>query len=335
MKLLISMLLLINTLVASQTIKIATYNVENLFDLKHDGYEYKEYIPNGPSLWNQTNYKKKLKNLAKVIKDVDAHIIALVEVESLSALKDLRFTLKQMGLYYEYYKIADRKNTTIKVAMLSKFPFTYTKEVFVTSSFSYRNILEAKFKINNHDLYIFANHWSSKTHPESSRIVSAKALRKRVEEIGLDKNIVLLGDFNSNYNEEFTFKKERRLNNTYGKTGINHILNTKKQDAKVKNAKLSRGELYNLWYDRYEADRYSYIYKSTKEALDNIIISQPLLVKKGLYYKDDSMKNLSLPYLFKNPKYIKRWEMVWGKIQKHKGEGYSDHLPVMAEFIVE
>ena len=55
-----------------ESLKIATYNVENLFDLKKSGYEYKEYIPYATSNWDDRNYKTKLKNLSKVIRDIDA-----------------------------------------------------------------------------------------------------------------------------------------------------------------------------------------------------------------------------------------------------------------------
>ncbi len=71
-------------------IKIATYNVENLFDMKRSGWEYKEYIPNTVSEWNQKNFDIKVKHTARTIKDINADIIALQEIESLDALKALR-----------------------------------------------------------------------------------------------------------------------------------------------------------------------------------------------------------------------------------------------------
>ncbi|MDQ7061264.1 MAG: hypothetical protein Q9M43_09045 [Sulfurimonas sp.] len=154
--------------------KIATYNVENLFDLQITKYRYKEYRPNTNALWNKKHYKIKLQNIAKVIKDIDADIIALQEIGSLKALKDLRFELKKQGLYYQYFSIANKKPTSIKVALLSKVPFVYSKDLAVTHSYKYRNILEAKFKINSQNLYIFNNHWKAKSGPESMRIVSAK-----------------------------------------------------------------------------------------------------------------------------------------------------------------
>ena len=55
---------------------VASYNVENLFDLKNDNNEYSEFVPNTHQ-WNQRNFNIKLNNLIKVINDIDADIIAL------------------------------------------------------------------------------------------------------------------------------------------------------------------------------------------------------------------------------------------------------------------
>jgi len=328
----IPLLLLLSTLLFGENIlKIASYNVENLFDLRKTGYEYKEYIPYTKSNWNNKTYKAKLKNISKVIKDIDADIIALQEIESLQALKDLRYQLKRDGLYYQYYKIANLKNTTIKVAILSKIPFQYTHEIAVTSSYKFRNILEVKFKINKEDLYILVNHWKSKAGPESMRIISAKKLIQRVKELGADKNIIALGDFNSHYEEYKIFRRKRKHNDTGGITGINHILNTIDYQNNANNSHPDSYAFYNLWYDTPEDKRYTYIYRGKKEALDNILITKTLLDKKGLEYKSGSIHTLQKAYLFKG-KSIYRWQTTRHHPRRHKGKGYSDHLPVIAEF---
>jgi len=313
-------------------LKVATYNVENLFDLKRNGYEYKEYIPYGYSQWNQKNYTIKLNNTARVIKDIDADIIGLQEIESLQALKDLRKTLKRKGVYYPYYAIANKKNTTVKVALLSKIPFLYAKEVRVTSSYKYRNILEVKYKLKNGEyLYIFVNHWKSKSGPESMRIVSAKALKRRVAQLGYDKNIIALGDFNSHYEEYKTFQRKRKLNNTHGHTGINHILGTLDVQKPAHHIHLQKGDFYNLWYDIAQQKRYTHIYRKHKEALDSILVTQALLDAKGIDYIPHSLKPFDAPYLVRK-NFIYRWQMSYGKRKKHKGKGYSDHLPLVAKF---
>lgn len=333
MKFIALFLICITLLQGERTLKIATYNVENLFDLHKSGHEYKEYIPNTKALWNRKNYNIKLKNIAKVIKDIDSDIIGLQEIESQQALKDLRFVLKQNGLYYQYYKIANYKETNIKVAILSKVPFVYTHEVAVKSSYRYRNILEAKFKINNQDLYILVNHWKSKAGPESMRIVSAKKLLKRTQELGEDKNIILLGDFNSHYEENILFKRKRKHNDTGGITGINDILNTIDYRMNASLVDVDEGDFYNLWYDTEIDERYSYIYRGKKEALDNILVSSSLIKQSNIFYKNNSIKAFKPQYLLKG-KRINRWKMSRKKPRIHRGKGYSDHLAVTAEFVV-
>lgn len=330
MKVISLFLFLLSSLYGEIELKIATYNVESLFDLQKQGYKFEEYIPNGKSLWNKRNYNIKLNNIAKVIKDIDADILALQEIHSIHALKDLRLKLKQKGLFYKYYKLADKKDSAIKVAILSKVPFIYSKEVNVTSSFKYRNILETKFKINNNEFYLFNNHWKAKSGPESMRMVSAKKLKDRIEEIGYDKNIILVGDFNSHYEENILFIKNRKHNDTNGRTGINDVLNTKYQKNKAKNTKHRKNSFYNLWYDADEENRYSYIFRGKKEALDNILVSQSLLDNKGIDYKKGSIQNLSKSYMLYKGKYPYRWKLSNSRVPKHKGKGYSDHLPVIA-----
>lgn len=331
MKFLLLTLLFLAQLFGETTLKIATYNVENLFDLEKNGNEYEEYIPNSASEWNQQNYKIKLKNITQVIKDIDADIIALQEVESLQALLDLRFALKQSGLYYEHYAIADKKNTTVKVAILSKIAPVYAQELSVTRTLEHRNILETKFRIEGKELYIFVNHWKSKSGAESERIISAKALMQRAKEIGFDKNMIVLGDFNSDYEEFEKFKRKRNHNDTDGITGINHTLGTINQRVEAKKATFVKESFYNLWYDTEEEKRYSYVFKGKKEVLDNILISQSLLNSQDISYIHKSITPFEKEYLLKKEQ-PHRWEISQGRVKKHKGKGYSDHLALIAHF---
>jgi predicted extracellular nuclease len=333
-KFLTLLFILLSTLYGGNELRIATYNVEALFDLEKKGFKYKEYQPYSKSLWNKKNYNIKLDNIARVIKDIDADIIALQEIHSLQALKDLRLKLKQNGLYYKYYKIADKKDSAIKVAVLSKIPFIYAKELSVSNSFRYRNIQELKFKIGNTTFYLFNNHWKSKSGPESMRMLSAKKLCQRVKEIGYDKNIILLGDFNSHYEENILFIRNRKHNDTNGRTGINDILGTKYQKERASDLKYEKNSFYNLWYDAKKEDRYSYVFRGKKEALDNILVSQSLIDNKGFDYKKESIKNLSEDYMLYRGQYPYRWKISKSRIPKHKGEGYSDHLPVIAIFVL-
>ena len=332
MRLFVLYILLVSILYGDKVIKIATYNVENLFDLKRSGYEYKEYIPNSVSEWNQKTYDIKIKHTAKVIKDIGADIIALQEIESLEALKELKNRLKRDGLYYQYYAIADAKNTTVKVALLSKYKILYKKETPINATFRYRNILEAKLDIDGEPLYIFVNHWKSKGGKESERVLCAKKLYQRIKEIGFDNNIIALGDFNSDYEENKKLQKYH--NNTNGMTGINDILKTDTMTSSSNKVSTCNGCLYNLWYDTAEGNRYTYKFKKRKEALDNIIVTPYLLKNKNFHYISGSISHFTTDYLVVKGK-INRWQMSKRKPKKHLGKGYSDHLPLTAEFLVK
>jgi len=330
--------LFIVTIVEANTVKIATYNVENLFDTHRQGNEYSEYIPNTSTHWNEKNYQIKLKNIAQVIADLKPDIIGLQEIESIRALKDLKKAIKKQGWYFKYHSITQHKNSTIKNALLSRYPIIYSKDLPVTKSYRYRDILEVKLSIDNQELYIFVNHWKAKSGPESKRIVSAKVLKQRIDTLGSNKNVIVMGDLNSHYEEYISFIKKRKHNDTYGRTGINHILKTLKDSKPVqyKNLSTCNDCMYNLWYEVEPKNRWSHKYKSYYEALDHIIINPALNNKTSIEYIPNSFTTFKPKYLLKeryNKEYIYRWQMG-KKPYRHLGKGYSDHLPISASFRV-
>lgn len=318
------------------TVKIATYNVENLFDLNHNGTEYSEYIPNTIWKWNRQNYRKKLQNISKVIKDINPDIIALVEIESDAALRDLQKELSRKGLYYRFRAMANKKKTSVTTAILSKHPIR-KREITVSQSWGVRNILEAKVIINSKPLYIFVNHWKAKSGPESKRIMYAKALKRRIDTLPKNSDYILTGDFNSHYEEHKIFRKKRKHNDTRGITGINHILKTIDKNGNLYTRKtITKDGNYNLWMELPKKQRWTHIYKRKKEALDHIIISPSLLDKKDSYYIDGSFQVFKKEYLFiKKDKKLYRWQRTKSRPVHHAGKGYSDHLPLMAKFYID
>lgn len=330
------LLFLTLSLFGGTTVKIATYNVENLFDLKYDGTEYSEYIPNTIWKWNRENFRKKIKNISKVIVDINPDVIALTEIESDIALKELQKELSRQGLYFRFRAIADKKNSSVKSAILSKYPLR-KKEIVISHNRGPRNILEVKLNIDSKPLYIYVNHWKSKSGPESKRILYAKALKKRLEQLPHNSDYLLVGDFNAHYEEHKIFIKKRKHNDTNGITGINHILRTidKGEELYTKET-LQKDGNYNLWMELDKEDRWSHIFKGRKEALDHMIISPSLMDQKKSHYIEGSFKNFQKDYLFtKSKKKLYRWQRSRSRPRHHTGKGYSDHLPILAEFYID
>jgi len=326
----ISLFLLFTPLLFSINLKIASYNVENLFDMTYNGTEYKDYVPNKHN-WTREIFNKKLLHTAEVICDINADMMALQEIENENVLKLLQQKLRRVGCYYKYSTITHKKKSAIQVAVLSKYPFQSTKEIVVHRALGYRNILEVKYNFGNKkNLFLYINHWKSKASSEKYRMLSAKVLLNRLKQLSTNTPYILLGDFNSDYDEYLHIEKKH--NDTKGKIGLNHTLKTissKGLFIRPSNIFTQALQHYNLWLEVPNYRRWSHNFYGNKQALDSIIVSSSLLDSKGLEYIRHSFNVLKKSYLFHKKGYIFRWKY---KNHRHYGEGYSDHLPIFANF---
>ncbi len=319
------LLILFSVIVSAKTLKIATYNVENLFDMQYSGLEYDEYIPSRHN-WTEPILRKKLEHIAQVICDLDADVVGLEEVESDRVLARLQKVLGRVGCNYPYRAITNSKQTPVHVALLSKIAFKKHRDITIYRGGRQRSILEVDLKTDP-QLKIFVNHWRSKAGPESERLPYAKALKRRLDALPANSEYIVMGDFNSDYDEYQIIDKKH--NDTRGVTGINNILKTIKDAKMVRLSNLQNGYLCNLWMTLAPYQRWSHNFFGDKEALDSIIIPKSMYDGAGWSYKDDSFGVFEAKYLFADHGRVYRWAYRHGK---HLGKGYSDHLPVYAIF---
>ncbi|MFK5977239.1 MAG: endonuclease/exonuclease/phosphatase family protein [Sulfurovum sp.] len=323
-------LLLLPLLLYSKPIKIASYNVQNLFDMSLDGSEYRDYIPNQHN-WTEEIVETKLNHTAEVICDVEADIIGLQEVENTHILERLFKRLNQVGCGYKYSTITETKKSSIQVALLSQYPIKSYKSIEV--GFGFRDILEVDLDIGGDGLTIFVTHFKAKSRNgvESKRIKSAKVIMRRIDSLPRDREYISLGDFNSDFDEYLHITK--KLDDTNGTTAINDILQTKINDRLVsredmQNSK-NKKQHYSPWQELKPYQRWSYKFYGRNNTMDNILLSNSMFDGKGLDYVNNSFRVFKMDYLFTNKGYINRWEY---KNSKHTGKGYSDHLPIYAMF---
>lgn len=106
------------------SIRVVSYNVENLFDCNHDSLKNDSaFLPDSPQHWTQHRYRNKLHKIAQVICNIGAGqppaIVGMMEVENDSCLNDLcRYHLLPRHFPYRYlhYESADPRG--IDVALL-------------------------------------------------------------------------------------------------------------------------------------------------------------------------------------------------------------------------
>lgn len=302
--------------------KVASYNVENFFDLHYDKTEYKEFIPHTKT-WNKHSFTNKLQNITKTIKDLDADILALQEIESQKVLN----AIIKKNPQYKYFSFYKNKDSAIGLALLSKYKILSSKPIPVDkyNKFS-RDILKVNLLVDTKPLIIYVNHWRSKRAAESKRIKYALALKSEIDK-QRDKDYIILGDLNSNYNEYKSFKYDKKLNNTFGITGINQILNTTMKENFVQKNKIltyKENVHFNTWLELKKNKRFSSKFRNEINTPDNILLSSALFDTKNISYINNSFNVFTPTYLFRKNR-IFRWN-------QHKRIGYSDHLPIYARF---
>ncbi len=322
------LLLLLTKLLLAKEFTIASYNVENLFDLNFNKSDYKEYKPNSQSNWNKKSFEIKLDNTIKVLKDLDADIIALQEIENKELIKLLQKKIPQ----YKYSSFSKYSNSSVGLGFLSKIKIIDEKTINIKfADKSFRPILETTFLFENQEFKIFNNHWPSKRVNESYRIKYAKKLFDRINLLPKSYDYILVGDFNSNYNEFETIYYEKKLNSTNGLTGINHILNSYIDEhfiGKQEILNYKQRVFYNLWLELDINERFSSKFRGKNITPDNILLPYSMFDSEKISYVNNSFKVFKPSYLYKNSK-VNRWQIKNGV---HLNKGFSDHLPIVATF---
>jgi len=324
------LLFLLPFLLFSKPFKVATYNVENLFDAQYVGTEYDDYREKHN--WTKRMVEIKLNHVAEVICDLDAEILGLQEIENANIFEQLKKRLSRVGCGYRYSAISSKKDAPIQVALLSRFPIKKQTDLQVSYSPLVRNILEVEVDVRGKSLWVFVNHWKSRAYRgvESKRMKYAKVLKKRLDTFSKSKPYIVLGDFNTDYDAHLSL--EKKLDDTNGRTGLHHVMNIAKDGNLVSEFDMLQnvnGYHYSLWKELALDQRWNTKFYGKKGTADHIVLPPALFDEKGIDYVNNSFKVFRKSYLFTKRGYINRWQYKNGK---HRGKGYSDHLPVYAYF---
>lgn len=326
---------------------VMTYNLENLFDTKHDvGKKDWTYLPleekrTNPQVlvycnglknehykksclnlnWDQNILNQKMFNLSQVLKSYNngqsADILIFQEVENKLVLKELfKKHFKKTG--HNYFTLIEGPDSRgIDVAVVSRFPIlkstSHELSLKPYSTRSTRPILEVELMVRNKHVTVFANHWPSQGNKDETRMIAAETLKKLALK-SKSEVVIAAGDFNT--------VSDDLLNGL-----TTHIL-PHFEDVEVK------GRHFNP-----QNPEGTHWYKGEWESLDKIYVLKNSLTKghvrvnyaafeiiyndfmlKDLYWTDydtgEQHFSMNVPYRF----------------DSKTGNGYSDHLPVAVEF---
>ena len=304
--------------------RVMEYNVENLFDCQHDSLkDDTEFSETGSYRWTKSRYWKKLNSVARGIVLASTHddalllpdIIGLCEVENDSVLHSLCYRSLLRGAGYEYVMTNSPDLRGVDVALLYQ-PFSFR----LISSYSLRvdtikgmrptrDILYVKGETMSGELHAFVIHAPSRrggareTNPY--RMAVMHRLMNSVDSIRViepDANVLVMGDFNAyDGDANLEYLKDRGLTDV---TAGKYL----KPNKRVKG---------------------TYRYQGEWGSLDHIFVSDSMLqtfrssavADHPELLEDDNKYGGVKPYRFF------RGPIVNG--------GFSDHMPLSAEFILK
>ena len=315
----------------NDTLFVATWNVENLFDAIDDmDKNDEEFLPLAEKKWTPEKIDQKINNLAQVIRWMNTgkgpDLLGVQEVEH----QYLIDTLLQRHFRDKNYKVAYQESLDKRgidnglIYDANKFEVLNIKpiEVELPSKYPTRYILEVKLKSKSgEEIFAFINHWPSRGGGEEksqpNRIKTATVLRNEIDLlISYNKNIniILLGDFNDVPNS----------------LSIARYLWSNEFNC---SSKVDTMRLYNLAYKSFLSGKGTYLYRSTWNMLDQIIVSNNLVSDGNFKYVCDSFHLIKPEFMIQKEGRYKGSAMPTFGGRKYLG-GFSDHIPVAAKFLI-
>lgn len=309
-------------------LRIGYYNVENLFDTVDDADNPQddEFLPNATKQWTIERYQDKLDKIGQVMQGIEfPELMGFSEVENKKVMEDLASSdlLKEEG--YEVIHIDGPDFRGIDNALLYKRDAFTVLEIeaievrlpLEVSEFSTtRDILMIKGNLGTAEIYVFVNHWPSRSGGEAEtsgkREFAATVLRDAIDAILEDEptaSIIVMGDFNDEPNN-------RSL--------LNSLMVNNQKPATV-----SDNALYNCTIPVLEANRGTLFFSGNWQVFDQILVSGQLLDDSGIIKALDYFPYDDESVMFNHPTDGLRPNRTYGG-DEYFG-GFSDHLAVFLE----
>lgn len=312
------------------SLRIAFYNVENLFDLEDDPTTHDEdFTPNGRQKWTSDRYQTKLDRIGEVMAGMDfPTLVGMAEVENATVLRDLcrSNNLSRQDYHFVHFDSPDFRGIDVAlVYQKSKFEVLETETIEIDfplevvpeePDYTTRDVLIVKGVLEKKDtVTIIVAHFPSRRGglkaSEPKRLFVAGKIREKLDGIfSENKNakVIVMGDFN-----------DETDNKSVSETLDVESLNDEKKAA----------HLFNCFSEKDAEGLGSYNYRGNWNMLDQIMLSTPffqngsdLIFQNSTIYRKEKM-------MFKHDRFGPTPNRTYGGPNYYGG--YSDHLPVYIE----
>lgn len=189
--LILLLLLFVQPLFSQKSVRVAFWNVENLFDtINPPNIRY--------TTWTGEKYIEKTSNLKRVITDLNPAIMGLCEVENSEVIEDIL----PDGFRYIHYDSPDPR--AIDVAMIYDpriVELISSEPIRAHIKRRTRDILRADFNIHGNQYTIFVVHLPSKRGNDPQAQIDRQVINRQIDSlITTQPQVIVCGDFNQNRN---------------------------------------------------------------------------------------------------------------------------------------
>ena len=303
--------------IGAQSLTLVELNCENLFDCSHDSLKQdQEWLPASVRQWTPARYWRKVNSIGQEIISCSTEslpdLVALVEVENDSVLRDLtrRSLLRNAG--YEFLMTSSPDVRGIDVALLYQ-PFSFRPVCYECLGIQplegmrpTRDILYVRGETQRGDtLHVFVVHAPSRFGGEKATRANRRIVMERlisaVRRLPPEAKIIVAGDFNDYADSpSLQFLEQHGLRNI---------------------SRRAQG--------RHGAAKGTYRYEGRWQSIDHILVSPSLLRTVDSVYVNDA------PFLLEEDKTYGGLRPLRTYHGYRYQRGFSDHLPLVARLRFE
>ena len=287
-------------LAENSSLRIVSYNVENLFDTQHDTLKNdSSFLPDGMHHWTYRRYQTKIDRIAQVLVNIggweSVPLVGLCEVENARCLRHLCYKLRRFHYKYVHYDSPDERGVDVallydstRISILNSQAIPLMLENDRTRDILY---VSALYELRD-TVHVMLCHLPSQLGGASSsdwkRQHAKSLLQSHIDSILFlqpSANIVLMGDMNTPPQDDLNAMTNLML--------------------PIQKSGLGTHKYQGIWtcLDQF------YVSPSLVSRAQTTIFSPPWLMEEDVPYLDLKPRRTYVGYRY--------------------NDGYSDHLPIV------
>lgn len=215
----LSLIFSLPILAEKSSLRIVSYNVENLFDTKHDTLKNdSSFLPEGMHHWTYRRYQTKIDRIAQVLVNIggweSVPLVGLCEVENARCLRNLCYKLRRFHYKYVHYDSPDERGVDVallydstRLSILNSRALSLSLDGDAT-----RDILYVSALYEQRDtVHVMMCHLPSQlggaSNTDWKRQRAKSLIQSQIDSIFLfqpSANIVVMGDMNTSAQDDLT-----------------------------------------------------------------------------------------------------------------------------------